>query len=174
MNLSRPATAASPRSAAPASPPPSPHRTAPRTKWTVSPGVWVSGGGKREGEGGTGRDGASLAGSRPPCRRAGGEHLRPVGGGGPAGWGCAERGGRRGPARGGGGDAGPGRANTARAVAGAEGRERREGMPARNLVSFKPSVARGSGCTCLLCSSLAAGLRCPRVSCLGWGCRWGF
>lgn len=55
MNLSRTATAASPRAAAPAFP---------RTKWTGSPAAWVSGYGQRGAEGGTGRhgrDGASLA-----------------------------------------------------------------------------------------------------------------
>lgn len=58
MNLSRPSTtAASPRAAAPASP---------RTRWTVSPGVWVSGGG-------TGRDGVRAA------RRAAGPGARTCG-----------------------------------------------------------------------------------------------
>lgn len=144
MNLSRTATAASPRAAAPAFP---------RTKWTGSPAAWVSGYGQRGAEGGTGRHGTAREGRGEPgsgrrgrgsgartCGRAG-SRRRQRRAAGSASQSRSRSRGRRGAER-----ATPPALRREGREAGREGeREReggREGMPARNLVSFKPSVAR--------------------------------
>lgn len=123
---------------APAASPRAAAPASPGTKWTGSPAAWVS-----TARDGTARHGGSLpAASCPPsCPSVGGAHLRFGGDPGVPGLGTMRgwprwEGGRK--AR----------------------RRRREGMPARNLVSFKPSVARAP-------AALASFVLCfPGVSCL--------
>lgn len=135
MNLSWLAPAASPWAAAPASP---------GTKWTGSPAAWVS----------TARDGTARHGTGAACRQPPARPSAPPGGRAPAVCGdpgvpglgamrCWPRweGGRK-----------------------ARRRRRREGMPARNLFSFKPSVARAPAALAsfVLCFPGVSSLPCSR------------
>lgn len=104
-----------PRAAAPAA-------ASPRARWTVSPGVWVSGDGTGPGA-----------------------HLRPAGCGAGAG---AARAGQHRPQR--------------------EGRGG-QGMPARNLLSFKPSVARAPAALAFFVLSPRRGFALPQSWSLGLG-----